>query len=131
MTVTAYADAEQLLIGWCPTVAECRPCTETPEDLATVLATQPVVRITRIGGPSLVGFDNPLVDFDCFGLTRPAAKAFAIQLQTAVELTLPGYFNNYGTVLTALTVSGPSWRPWENTNIRRFGFSSRLIVHAR
>lgn len=130
MTVThTYADVEQMLVGWCPTVIDCRALTETPNNLATVLADTLVVRVTRIGGAGAVGIDNPLVDFDCFALTRTAAKAFAISLQSAVELQLPGYSNAYGTILNAPTVSGPSWRPWEDTSIRRFGFSSRPAVH--
>lgn len=126
-----YADTEQLLIGWCPTAVTCRAVTEVPENLATVLAAMPVVRITRIGGPSAVGFDQPLIDFDCFGLDRPPAKQFAIALSSAVESRLAGYFNQYGTVNRADTISGPSWRPWENPNVRRFGFTTRLVVHAR
>lgn len=132
MTVThVYADTEQLLVGWAPGIVSCRALTETPDDLADVLTTTPVVRITRIGGPSQVGFDQPTVDFDCFGLTRPAAKAFAISLQSAVELQLPGYYNTYGTVLAAVTISGPAWRPWDNSNVRRIGFTTRLSVHSR
>lgn len=132
MTVThVYADTEQLLVGWLPTVIQCRALTETPADLEVVLATTPVVRITRIGGSSLLGIDHPLVDFDCFGLTRTAAKAFAIQLASAVELQLPGYFNQYATVNAVTVPSGPSGRPWANTNIRRVGFSANLTVHTR
>lgn len=132
MTVThVYADTEQLLVGWAPTVIPCRALTETPADLETVLDTTAVVRVTRIGGSSAVGIDEPLVDFDCFALTRTAAKAFAIQLASAVDLQLSGYFNQYGTVNAVVMVSGPSWRPWENTNIRRFGFTARLTVHTR
>lgn len=133
MAVThVHADVEQLFIGWAPTVLSCRPLTETPADLAAELTVQPVVRITRIGGPSgLPGFDNPMVDWDCFGLTRPAAKAFAYQLAAAVEFQLPGYFNPYGVVSTALIISGPSWRPWDNTGLRRFGFTSRHAIHSR
>lgn len=132
MTTTMYADVEQLLIGWAPTVVACRPLTETPDNLQVVLATQPVVRITRIGGPtSDPGIDQPTVDFDCFGLTRPSAKAFALQLWSLVDLQLSGYSNSHGVVLASRTLSGPSWRPWENTDVRRFGFTVRLTVHSR
>lgn len=132
-----HTDIEQLIIGWLPTIFTVRVLTETPggdppNDLATLLATTPVVRVVRIGGPTgLPGFDYPTVDFDCFALTRPAAKALAFQTQAAVEYRLPGYFNPYGTVLTAETISGPSWRPWDNTGLRRFGFTTRLAVHSR
>lgn len=133
MTVThVYADVEQLLVGWLPTVIACRPLTETPADLLAVLATTPVVRVTRIGGPTGdPGFDEPTVDFDCFGLTRPSAKWFAYQLWSAVDLQLHGYSNLYGTVLSAQSISGPSSRPWVDTNLRRFGFTAHLTVHAR
>lgn len=133
MTVThVYADVEQLLIGWVPTVIPCRAVTETPANLLDVLATTPVVRITRNGGgTSDPGFDAPLVEFDCFGLTRPTAKYFAYQLWSAVDLQLHGYTNPYGTVLAAQAISGPSWRPWVDTNLRRFGFTARLTVHTR
>lgn len=133
MTVThVHADVEQLFIGWVPTVLNARALTETPADLAAVLVDTLVVRITRVGGPSgAPGFDSPTVDWDCFGLTRPAAKQFAIQLASAVEFQSCGYFNAYGTVSTSQVISGPSWRPWDNTSLRRFGFTTRHSIHSR
>lgn len=131
MTLATYADVEQLLIGWAPTITTLRALTETPADLDTLLATTPVMRITRIGGATIApGIDFPTVDFDCFGLTRPAAKGFAIQMMTAVDLHLSGYTNFYGTVNETAIRSGVAWRPWENPNIRRFGFTAALAVHS-
>jgi hypothetical protein len=130
--VHSFADVEQLLYGWVPTVVTARAVTETPSNLATVTATEPLVRLTRIGGPvGDPGFDEPIVDFDCFGSNRPAAKALAIQLMAAVLYLLPGYTNNYGSVLNSEIRSGPSIRPWVNTNIRRVGFTAALTVHSR
>lgn len=130
--VHSYADVEQLLVGWTPTVVTARALTETPSNLDTLIATEPVVRVTRIAGPiGDPGFDQPLVDFDCFALKRPAAKALAIQLMSAVFYLLPGYGNAYGAVLQAVIRSGPAVRPWENAKIRRVGFSASLVVQSR
>lgn len=132
MTVThTYADVEQLLIGWIPTVVLARAVTETPDKMETVL---PIIRVTRVGGPSLVGFDQPTIDIDCFAATRPAAKALAIQLHAAIEYQLPGFTNTYGTVIETQALSGPAWRPWDiagPSGLRRFGALYRMIVHSR
>lgn len=131
MTTHLMADVEQLFISWVPTVMTARGCTETPADLAAVLVDMPVVRITRVGGPSNPsGFDSPTLDWDCFGLTRTAAKSFAIQLVSAVLHKSSGYFNAYGVVSGSQIISGPSWRPWDNTGLRRFGFTTRHSVHS-
>lgn len=138
MTVAhLYCDVEQLLVGWAPMAITCRAATdipggEPPDDLASVLAVQPFIQIVRVGGPNgKPGFDQPTVDWNCFGLSRTAAKATAIQLQTAVLTQLRGYSNPYGTVLDTDVLSGPSWRPYDNTSVRRFGFTTRLSVHSR
>lgn len=124
-----HADVEQLLVGWVPTVVTARAVTELPNDLTGQV---PVVRIVRVGGPTgLPGFDTPTVVIDCFDVTRPAAKTLALQVQAAVEYQLPRFFNPYGTVLATECVSGPSWLPYDNTNVRRFSATYRMTMHNR
>jgi len=128
-----HCDPEQLLIGFFPTVLTVRALTDTPPDLANVITdVGGVIQVFRIGGPTgAPGFDYPTVDIDCYGLNRPAAKALAYQAQAACEFQLCGYGNRYGTVQTVRTISGPSWRPYANTNVSRVGFTVRLAIHSR
>ena len=122
---TVYADVEQMLVGWVPTVVGAACSTELPANLQTRL---PWVRVGRIGGPSNYGIDQPTVATDVFAATRPAAKALAYDLYSAFEFELPRYMNAYGTVLTAESISGPFWQPWDDTTLRRFGMTHRITV---
>lgn len=120
-----FADVEPLLTAWLAgRFPDARAVTELPSDISTGL----FVQVERIGGSDEEWIDHPRVDFDCYGPTRQAARTFARQVQKAVLSELPGYSNDQGTVLGVGTVSGPAWRPYDNTNVRRFGFTADLDV---
>jgi hypothetical protein len=119
---------EALLIAPGSAATSSRFLTESPADLASAV---PVVRVLRLGGPSsddLARFDAPTLSFECFAVGELAAMALATSVDRWVR-SLPGSRLADGTVVTkAQTVTGPSWRPYENTTIRQFGCSHVLHV---
>ena len=122
------ADVELLLIPWLISTLNVRAVTDLPENLADVL---PLVQVTRIGGPDNDDnprFDTPTVDIDCFGVDRGAASGLAGRVHAALRVTLPGLQVAGATVTQVLTVTGPSWRPYDNTELRRFSSTYRLFV---
>lgn len=111
------ADVEQLLIGWLGQQfpePDARFGTETPADLQNQL---PFGRVTRIGGPREFALDHATVVVDAFHTDRTSAKAFAQLVEKALYWELAAANIGVGRVRT---LSGPSWAPWENTDLRRF-----------
>jgi hypothetical protein len=120
-----FADIEPLLVGWFTArFPDARAVTELPGDISSGLFLQ----VTRIGGLDDDWIDHPRVDLDCYGQTRAAARRFALQVQKAVLFDLPGYTGPDGTVLASSTAGGVAWRPYDNTNVRRFGLTVDLDV---
>lgn len=108
------ADIEQVLTGWLGSqFPDARLCTEAPADMAGAV---PVVRVVRVGGGRLYVLDRPTVVVDTFHADRPSAKAYAARVEHALYWLLPGA----GLGVTGVaTISGPSYAPWDNTNVRR------------
>lgn len=114
--MAGYADVEALLVGWLaarfPTV---RACTELP----AALPPQTIQVVRFGGGPGAIPFDLAHVDIDCYAADRAGAHALAASVQAALMYALPGYSTNGSRVLSAECTSGPSWAPYDNTNVRR------------
>lgn len=124
-------DVEALLIPWLASTLTVRAVTDLPANLADVL---PVVQVTRIGGPdddNLSRFDIPAVDIDCYDADRAKASALAGRVHDALRITLPGLTVGAGTVTKVQTITGPSWRPYDDTLLRRIGASYRLHIRTR
>lgn len=122
-------DIEALLVPWLAATLNVRAVTELPADLADVL---PVVRSLRIGGPDLDDYallDLPTVTIDCYDAGWSAASTLAGRVHAAIRSTLPGTVHDGGVVTRTRTISGPSWRPYDDTNLRRFGATYQIIVH--
>ncbi len=86
----SYAEAEAVLQdALAAHFTSAYVCTETPSDLAAHL---PVIRITRFGGAAdqIYTFDNAEVDFDCYAVSRAAARTLAYQVRTYLHGTLEG-----------------------------------------
>lgn len=119
-------DVEQLLVAWLTgQLAGVRVLTETPASPAFEAAL-PIVKVVRVGGARRYAVDAPTVVVECFaaGSTssqtgRPAAKALALQVAEALYMRLPGTPVAGAAVGHVAEVSGPSWAPWDNTNVRR------------
>lgn len=125
----AYPDVEQMLTGWLATTLGVRVLTDTPANLAQVL---PVVQVTRFGGNDRVpGLDVANVDVDCYAATRHGAAELAESVRYALRFVLQGQRVGDLTVSRVETIVSPSWRPYDNTSLRRFGSSYSLTLHAR
>jgi hypothetical protein len=123
----AYADVERLLVAWLPSQLDgTRTVTDLPSNLGSVL---PLVQVTRLGGADLQpSLDRPVVDIDCYATDRAGASDLAQKVRDLVRLLLPGQQVDGVLVARVDTVSGPSWRPYDNTSLRRFGASYQLIT---
>lgn len=124
-------DVEALLTGWLASTLSVRTVTDLPDNLADVL---PVVQVVRIGGAdddNLTRFDAATVDVDCYDVDRASASNLAGRARDALRITLPGLTVGAGTVTKVQTITAPSWRPYDNTALRRFGATYRLTVRSR
>lgn len=124
----AYADVEELLIGWLATELSVRCVTDLPANVQSIL---PVVQVTRFGGtdrfPTL---DQPHVDIDCYAADRAGAHDIAEQVRSALRFSLRGQTVDGAVVSRVETLTGPSWRPYEDEHLRRFGASYRITIHS-
>ena len=124
-------DVEALLIPWLTSTLGVRFVTDLPANLADVL---PLGQVTRIGGAdddNVASFDAPVVDVDYFAADRAAVSDLARRGHTALRITLPGLTVGAGTVTKVQTITGPSWRPYDDTLLRRIGASYRLYIRTR
>ena len=122
----AYGGVEALLIGWLSGQLGVRCLTDLPADLESVL---PVVQVVRIGGPSDDNdpdFHTPTVSVDSFAEDRSAATTLGQQVDDALRKVLPGQVTGGAVVTKVQTITGPSWRPFDDTTLRRFGASYAL-----
>lgn len=124
-------NVEALLIPWLTSELGVRFATDTPADLETVL---PLGTFVRVGGPSDDNnprFDMPTVAVDCYAANRGAALVFAEDVDEALRITLPGTTLNGATITRVQTITGPSWRPYDNTSLRRVGMTYRFYIKNR
>lgn len=120
------ADVEALLIGWLSPALGVRCVTDLPANLQSVL---PIIRVTRSGGgESLPTFEEPIVDVDCFATDRAGASLLARRAHDALTLRLPGFTAAGAVVCRVDTLTGPSWRPYDDSSLRRFGADYSLTV---
>lgn len=105
--------------------------TETPAGAAfTSASANGLVRVVRVGGNRRYALDRPRVVLDCFKPTRPAAKQFALAVADWLFYVLPGTTVEAATVTKVIEVSGPSWAPWDNTDVRRFVATYQVFLKA-
>jgi hypothetical protein len=104
-----------------------RVLTELPANLADVL---PVIEVTRIGGPRVGLLDVATVDIDCYHATRQTARTLAYDVVAAL-LALRGKPVTGGVISRVDILSGPNFRPYDNTTLRRFGLTCQLTVPPR
>lgn len=124
-----FAGVEIALHDYLTVELGVRVCTELPADLQAVV---PLVQVVRIGGPHS---DNdpylqmPTVSVDSFAADRGGATDLAhaadLALRRLTGATVHGA--RFGLVRT---LSGPAWRPWDDTAVRRFGATYSLWMKA-
>lgn len=125
----AYPDIERLLVGWLSARFSLRVVTDTPANLEKVL---PLIRVTRFGGADTApGIDRAIVDVDTYGATRATAAQLAERVRYSFLFKLCGTQVDDVAIVDVDTLSGPSWRPYDNTALRRFGASYAITTHAK
>lgn len=106
-----------------------RYCTELPAALSGE-----TVRITKISGTDEGQFsvyEDAVMDFECFASTRAAARTLAYAIRDHVRNTLPG--TKVGAdafIISAASVNGPVWVPYDNTDVRRFVYTASIRIHS-
>jgi hypothetical protein len=129
------ADVEALLVPWLASAVSARTVTELPANLDSIT---PAVHVLRIGGGSddnLPAFDHPTVSVDSYGIGRAAALELALAVDNAIRVALPNTLHTVGALSAVVTktqtVTGPSWRPYDDITIRRFGATYQLHIRTR
>lgn len=113
-----------------------RVATETPANLQQVLASKPMIRVERSGGPRRYTLDQASIDVDVFALTLAAADALCGQVCNEWEFNMPGALIDagiHGRAVVALVriTSSPSRRPTADPAIYRVGASAQVTLHSR
>lgn len=126
-TARPYPDVERLLVPWLGEQCQCRVVTDLPANLESQV---PLLQIQRVGGSDpRPGLDFVGLEVDAYGPDRGTAIAYAEDARHALRFELPGT-QIEGAVFTRVdTTEAPSYRPYDNTDLRRFGATYRLIVH--
>lgn len=138
------ADVEKLLTDWLPgqiTGGGVRVVTELPDDLETP-GNLPIVQVEEAGGTGEIvpTLDVCDVDIDVYAgpsggePARKVARDLAEQIRAAV-VSLPRQGpiadDNLTSVSKVVTLRKPTRMPYDDSEIRRFGASYRLILHSR
>ncbi len=122
-----YVDIERVLVGWLGSRLNCRVVTDLPANLAQQV---PLLQIGRYGGADIApGLDVVDLDVDAYGPDRGSAVSLAEKARHALRFTLPNQQINGAVFARVNTIDAPSFRPYDNTDLRRFGASYRLYVH--
>jgi hypothetical protein len=87
--------------------------------------------VRRGGADRDVVFDRATVDVDTWAADRIGARAAALSVHTRIRFALPGQRVPGGVVCAVDTLTGPAFRPWDDTGIRRFGATYQILVQAQ
>jgi hypothetical protein len=127
MTAVGSVDVEAELVAWLKAQLAVRVVTDLPANLE---GAAPVVQIARVGGDDDgIRLDRAIVDVDVFAATRPASSQLMTRTRVALLTQLRGVVTSGATFTSARTISAPSWRPYENNNLRRFGATFEIFCH--
>lgn len=129
----SYADVEELLVGYLQGLyPTARVCTETPAQLPSGIT----IQVVRIAGVDRDAVDDATVSVDVYAGgdnsqagNRITATQVANQIRAYLRLNAIGYTNGSATIAAVATISGPGWRPYDNTNVRRVGATYSVTVH--
>lgn len=127
MSVLPYVDVEKTLVTWLGAQLACRVVTELPADLEKRV---PLLQIQRTGGTDTrPGLDFAALEVEAYGPDRGSAFTLAEQARSALRFILPGQQIGGAVFTDVQTIEAPAYRPYDNTALRRFGASYRLVVH--
>jgi hypothetical protein len=106
-----------------------RCVTELPAELA---AACPLVSVETFGGddPEPV-VDRAVLDVTAYAagqdVARGQARSLALQVKELLRFHLPGSVVTGGSVSKVEPASGIQWQPYDNTTVRRFHASYRVV----
>lgn len=126
----SWAGVERMLVDWLTTDLGHRVCTELPADLGSVL---PLIHVVRVGGPhhaSTPYFQMPTINVDSFAADRGAATDLAEAVDVSLRRRLPGSTVLGARVGRTATITGPGFRAWDDSTLRRMGASYQLWLKA-
>lgn len=90
----------------------------------------PTVQVQRVAGDDDgVRLDRALVDVDVYAATRSDAAALGATIRGLLLTQLRGSASSSAVFGRISTVSAPSWRPYENTGLRRVGATYEIFFH--
>ncbi|MBI0293290.1 hypothetical protein JBE04_01945 [Streptomyces sp. PRKS01-29] len=122
-----WPDVEVELIAWLGNQLGTRFAAELPANLLDVL---PLGQVQRVGGSDdSFRLDRALVDLDAYAATRAGASLLAREARDVLVTRLPGTKTTAAVFGRVSTVSAPSWRPYENTGLRRCGATYEIFFH--
>lgn len=122
-----FGGVEALLIPAAASALGVRFVTDLPSDLAGAV---PLCRLWDVGGGSddnLYRFATPTVVVDSFAADRPGAVALSQRVEQWFRVTLPGSTLSGSTVTKVQTLTRATWRPWDDTDVRRY--SATYVLH--
>jgi hypothetical protein len=128
MGAVGSVDIEVELIGW---LRDRNPSAVIRDELDNDLLSElPTVQVQRAAGDD-DGFrlDRPLVDIDVYAATRSAAADLSAVIRGQLLTQLRGSATDRAVYGLVRTVSAPSWRPYENTAVRRHGATYEIFFH--
>ncbi|MGW6741632.1 phage tail termination protein [Streptomyces sp. NPDC055025] len=127
MADVGSVDVEIALVAWFKSTLSVRTLTDLPAALVEKL---PVLQIQRVGGDDDgLRLDRALIDLNGYAATRLAASELMALARGALLTQLPGTVTETAVFGRVRTVSAPSWRPYENPNLRRLGATYELFFH--
>lgn len=127
MADVGSVDVEAGLVAWLTEHLDERILTDLPADLVSVL---PVVQIQRVGGnDDGIRLDRAFIDVDVYAAGRQAASQLMSRTRSLLLTGLRGAVTDAAVFTSARTVSAPSWRPYENPGLRRFGATFEIFCH--
>ena len=125
-----FGGVEALLIPAAASALSTRFVTDLPSTLSSDV---PLCRLWHIGGGSDDNdwrFRNPTITVDSFAKDRAGAAALAERVEVWFRSVLPGQILADGSVVTKVqTLTAASWRPWDDTTVRRF--SATYVLHLK
>lgn len=127
MADVGSVDVEAELVAWLTARLDERTLTDLPANLMDEL---PVVQIQRVGGnDDGIRLDRAFVDVDVYAASRQAASQLMSRTRSLLLTGLRGAVTDAAVFTSARTVSAPSWRPYENPGLRRFGATFEIFCH--
>ncbi|MFB7647128.1 hypothetical protein ACFC0S_16750 [Streptomyces sp. NPDC056084] len=128
MAAVGSVDVEAVLIAW---LTARLPGAVVRAELDNNLANElPTVQVERAAGDD-DGFrlDRALVDVNVYGATRGDAVLLSATVRGLLLTDLRGTATGGAVFGRIATVSAPSWRPYENTSLRRLGAMYEIYSH--